>query len=82
MFATLSVPATDNSPEILEKGLSDQMAMSYGRAFATTLSEQDGFVIVTLESGYERVIGHDTVRGELTIGRLHPNYRNGEHYGT
>lgn len=49
--------------------------MSYGTLFARTLSEQDGLVIVTLSSGDVRVIGHDTVNGELTIGRLHPNYR-------
>jgi ribosomal protein L2 len=73
--ATIRVPATDNCKEVFETGLSDQMAMSYGTAFAQTLSEPDGYVTVTLSSGSVRVIGHDTLRGRITIGRLHPNYR-------
>ncbi len=73
--ATIRVPATDNDGEIFADGLSDQMAMSYGTVFARTLSEQDGFVTVILSSGSVRVIGHDTARGELRIGRLHPHYR-------
>lgn len=44
--------------------------MSYGTAFARTLSEQDGYVQVTLESGMVKVIGLDTLTGKLTIGRL------------
>lgn len=68
--ATIRIPATDNNKEVFETGLSDQMAMSYGTAFARTLSEQDGYVQVTLESGMVKVIGLDTLTGKLTIGRL------------
>jgi len=68
--AKLVVPATDNHEAVCETGLSDPMAMSYGMLFARTLSEQDGFVTVTLESGEVKVIGHDTTNNTLTIGRL------------
>lgn len=67
--AVLEVPATDNRPAIREE-LPDYLAMSYGMVFARMLSEQDGFVVVTLSDGETKVIGHDTLRGELTIGRL------------
>ncbi len=73
--ATLFVPSTDNKSEFTASGLSDQIAMSYGRLFARMLSEQDGYVTVTLESGSVRVIGLNSVTNKLTIGRLHPNYR-------
>jgi len=76
--ATITIPATDNCPEAHETNLSDQMAMSYGTLFARTLSEQDGFVTVTLTSGSIRLIGHDTVRNRITIGRLHTNYRTAQ----
>ena len=76
--ATICVPATDNNAEIFCEGLSDHIAMSYGTVFARTLSEQDGFVTVTLSSGSVRVIGHDAARGKITIGRLHPNYRTAQ----
>ncbi len=76
--ATIRVPSTDNAEEIFETGLSDQMAMSYGTVFARTLSDEDGFVTVTLSSGSVRVIGHDTARGKLRFGRLHPNYRTAQ----
>lgn len=72
-LAKMIVPATDNFKEIVETGLSDQMAISYGRLFARTLSEQDGFITVILESGAVIVIGLDSINGALTIGRL--NYR-------
>ena len=74
--ATICVPKTDNAAEIFCEGLSDHVALSYGRLFAAALSDEDGFVTVTLTSGSVRVIGLDTARGELRIGRLHPNYRN------
>jgi hypothetical protein len=73
--AKLEVPATDNCDAIRENGLSDTMAMSYGRLFASTLSDEHEFVIVKLNSGSVRIIGLDTWTGKLTIGRLHPNYR-------
>lgn len=72
-LAKMIVPATDNFKEIVETGLSDQMAISYGRLFARTLSEQDGFITIILESGVVIVIGLDSINGTLTIGRL--NYR-------
>jgi len=68
--ARLEIPLTDNSDAIRVDGLSDVLAMSYGRLFARTLSEQNGYVEVTLSDGTEKVIGHDTIRNELTIGRL------------
>ncbi len=77
--ATIRVPGTDNNNgEIFCEGLSDHIAMSYGRLFATTLSDEDGFVTVTLTSGSVRIIGLDTARGKLRIGRLHPNYRTAQ----
>lgn len=85
MSATITIPKSGPCPESRHDGLSDALAMSFGRRAARTLSEQDGYVTVMLESGSVRVIGHDTVTGELTIGRLHPNYRTyqeRECYGT
>lgn len=74
--ATITVPKCGPCPESTHDGLSDEQAMSFGTLAAKTLSEQDGFVTVTLESGDKRVIGHDTLTGELMIGRL--PYRNPE----
>ena len=71
--ATLEVPATDNHHAIRET-LPDALALSYGMVFARTLSEQDGFVVVTFSDGQTRVIGNDTIRNELTIGRLTREY--------
>ncbi len=75
--ATISVPKTDNGSEIFCEGLSDHIALSYGRLFASTLSDDDGFVTVTLTSGSVRVIGC-SADGKLHIGRLHPNYRTAQ----
>lgn len=83
--ATITIPECGPIPESRHEGLSDELAMSFGRRAAKTLSEQDGFVTVVLESGSVRVIGHDTLTGEVVIGRLHPNYRTcqeREYYGT
>lgn len=68
--ATIRIPATDKRKEVFETGLPDALAMSYGTAFARTLSEQDGYIQVTLESGEVKVIGHDTLTGKVTIGLL------------
>jgi len=68
--ARLEVPLTDNSDAIRADGLSDVLAMSYGRLFARTLSEQNGFAIVTLSDGQVKTIGHDTLLERLTIRRL------------
>lgn len=73
--ATLEIPQSGVIGPSKTEGLSDEMAMTIGRAAAWTLSERDEFVTVTLESGSVRVIGQDTVRGKLTIGHSHPSYR-------
>jgi hypothetical protein len=68
--ATLEIPQAGDIRPSRTEGLSDRMAMVMGRIAALTLSEQDSFVIVTLADGTARTIGHDTVKGELTFGRL------------
>lgn len=68
--ATLEIPQVGNIRPSRTEGLSDNLAMVMGRTAAWTLSEQNGFVIVTLADGTARVIGHDTVNGELIFGRL------------
>ncbi len=68
--ATLEIPQSGDIGPSRTDGLSDQLAMAMGRTAALTLSEQDGYITVTLESGSVRVIGHDTLHGKLTIGRL------------
>ena len=74
--ATLSIPQSGDIGPSYTKGLSDTLAMTIGLTAALCLSEQDGFVIVTLESGEEKVIGHDDLRGVLNIGRLNSEHRN------
>ena len=78
--ATLEIPKIENIGPLRTEGLSDELAMSFGRIAARMLSEDDGFVTVTLESGTVRVIGNDTIANVLTIGRL-VRYK-GESYGT
>lgn len=68
--ATLELPATGNIGPARTEGLSDEMAISYGTLFARTLSDNDGFAIVTLSDGARRVIGLDEVTNEILIGRL------------
>ncbi len=68
--ATLEIPQVGDIGPSFTDGLSDRLALTMGRTAAWTLSEQYGFVLVTLASGEVKVIGHDTVRGELTFGRL------------
>jgi len=58
------------------EGLSDVLAMSYARVFARTLSEDEGYVIVTLSDGETKLIGYDSVSDELVFGRLNYEYRN------
>lgn len=70
--ATLDIPASGVIGPSHTDGLSDELAMTIGRAAAWTLSEQDGFVIVTLGSGKTKVIGQDEAHGSLIIGRLIP----------
>lgn len=68
--ATLDIPSSGDMGHSRTEGLSDELAMIMGRIAARTLSEQDGFVTVCLECGTTVVIGHDTIRDVLTIGRL------------
>lgn len=55
--ATLEIPRSGDIGPSRTDGLSDQLAMTIGRTAAWTLSEQDGYVTVTLESGSVRLIG-------------------------
>ncbi len=73
--ATLEIPNSGVIGPSCTTGLSDELAMTIGRTAARTLSEQDGYVIVTLESGSVRVIGYDTIHDRVVIGRLHPNHK-------
>ncbi|KKN91152.1 hypothetical protein LCGC14_0220170 [marine sediment metagenome] len=68
--AKLEIPTSGNIGPSCTTGLSDQLAMTIGRTAARTLSEQDGYVVVTLESGSVRVIGYNTIHDKLVIGRL------------
>jgi len=70
--ASIRIPSSGNIRLSYCDGLSDRLAMTIGRAAAWTLSEQDGFVIVTLGSGKTKVIGQDEAHGSLIIGRLIP----------
>lgn len=54
--ATLDIPASDTIGPSHTEGLSDELAMIFGRIAARTLSEQDGFVTVSLESGEIKII--------------------------
>ncbi len=66
--ATLDIPASGNIGPSRTDGLSDELAMVLGRSAARTLSEQDGYVTVSLESGETKVIGYCT--DTVTIGHL------------
>lgn len=67
--ATIDIPASGTIGRSVTDGLSDELAMVLGLTAANTLSEQDGFVVVTLSDGTKRVIGYDTVKGTMVIGR-------------
>lgn len=71
--ASLSIPQVGHIGPSRTEGLSDELALILGRTAAMTLSEQDGFVVVTLSDGQVKAIGFDTARGEVTIGRLVPS---------
>lgn len=68
--ATLTIPADGDIGPSRWTDLSDDLAMTIGRIAAMTLSDEHQFVFVTLGSGEEKVIGLDTLTGELAIGRL------------
>jgi len=70
MKAALYIPACGPISASKWEGLSDDMAMVFGRRAAHTLSERDGYVRVTLSDGTEKVIGLDTLSGCLRIGTL------------
>ena len=68
--ATITIPKCGPCPETTHDGLSDALALSFGRRAARTLSEQDGYVVVVLESGMQRLIGYDTCHNAVVIGHL------------
>lgn len=73
--ATLNIPKVGDIGPTKVEGLSDELAMSFGRLHARTLSDEHQMITVTLESGSVRVIGYCTVTDTVHIGRLHPNYK-------
>lgn len=58
--ATLEIPQSGNIGPSRTDGLSDQLAMIMGRTAAMTLSDKDGYVTVSLQSGEVRFIGRET----------------------
>ena len=68
--ATLDIPASGDIGPSQTEGLSDDMAVSFGRIAALTLSDEDDCVKVTLASGEVRLMGHDTVHHAIVTGRL------------
>lgn len=67
--AVLEIPASETIGHSLTEGLSDRMALCFGRIAAMTLSDRDDCVTVTLESGEVRVMGHDTIHQAIVTGR-------------
>lgn len=83
--ATLDIPQSGTIGPSHTKGLSDTMAMTIGRTAAWTLSEDEDYVIVTLESGSMIIIGLDTLLNKIVIGRLnyhYQTYQERDDYGT
>ncbi len=76
--ATITIPKCGPCPESTHEGLSDEEAMSVGRAAARTLSDDDGFVVVVLESGLRRLIGYDTANNAVIIGHLDRAHRSAD----
>lgn len=70
MNATITIPKCGPFPESTHDGLSDELAMSFGRRAAKTLSDDDGFVTVRLSTGKHLVIGHADDNGNMVIGRV------------
>jgi hypothetical protein len=68
--ATLEIPASGNIGPSHTDGLSDELAMIMGHIAATTLSDDDGYVVVTLSDGNEKTIGYNTLEQRVVIGRL------------
>lgn len=68
--ATLEIPRSGTIGPSTTDGLSDVLAITMGRIAAMTLSEHEGYVLVTLESGETKAIGHDTLTGLLTLATI------------
>jgi len=68
--ATLEIPASGVIGASVTSGLSDALAMVFGRTAAYTLSEQGQSVIVTLSDGTKKVIGCEDTSGEIRIETL------------
>jgi len=68
MQATLHIPRNGAIPASTHNGLSDDMALSFGRRAAQTLSDSGGKVIVTLGSGRIIPIGRDNETDKIRVG--------------
>ncbi len=68
--AIVKIPQAGDIGPSRTDGLSDELAMAIGRTAARTLSEQDGYVTVRLESGKTILIGHNTIYGTLVFRRF------------
>lgn len=66
--ATLEIPRSGVIGPSRYPGLSDEMALVLGRFAARTLSEQDGYVVITYSSGQVKLIGPDTANGDIVMG--------------
>lgn len=60
----------DNNVKQTWNELPDDLALSYGRVMAASLSDEHDLVLVTLSDGTEKVIGFDTIRNRVVIGHL------------
>jgi len=68
--ATVEVPQSGSIGPFVQTDLLDDVAISYGRLMAQTLSEQDGYVLVTLSDGRVYAFGLDTITGRVTTGQV------------
>lgn len=68
--ATLDIPADGQLLATRHTGLFDADAIRYGLSFARTLTESDGYVVVTLSDGTVKAFGYDTILGVVTVGTI------------
>ena len=68
--ATLDIPQSGSIEPSHTEGLSDELAIVIGQTAARSLSEQDGFVVITLSDGTELTIENGTFSSKLICGRL------------
>lgn len=68
--ATLEIPSSGVIGPSRYDGLSDSLALVLGRFAARTLSDEDGYVVITYSDGSVKLIGPDTADDVLVIGRL------------